>query len=165
MTRSLTSMGEESIRAVKKAMRLLEHMPRTEKGLTDRLIQEGFAPEAVQDALDYVRSFGYLNDRRYAESYISGRIGSKSRQRIMQELCQKGIDRETASLAWEEISAMEEPDEKAMICRQIEKKYPAGSRIEEKELRRLYGYLARRGFQAGKIFSALEELDITSEKQ
>ena len=74
MTRSLTSMGEESRRAVKKAMRLLEHMPRTEKGLTDRLIQEGFAPEAVQDALDYVRSFGYLNDRQYAESYISGRI-------------------------------------------------------------------------------------------
>ena len=32
--------------------------------------------------------------------------------------------------------------------------------LTEKEMRRLYGYLARRGFRSGDIFSVLEEMDI-----
>ena len=55
---------EERDRARKKAMRLLEHMDRTEKGLTDKLRQAEFSPEAVEDALAYVKSYGYINDAR-----------------------------------------------------------------------------------------------------
>ena len=49
---------EERNRARKKAMRLLEHMDRTEKGLTDKLRQAEFSPEAVEDAIAYVKSYG-----------------------------------------------------------------------------------------------------------
>ena len=62
---------EEQKNARRKAMLLLEHMDRTEKGLSDRLRQAGFSAEAVEDAMNYVRSYGYLNDDRYAENYIS----------------------------------------------------------------------------------------------
>lgn len=153
---------EEQKKARLKAMRLLEHMDRTEKGLTDRLKQEGFSGEAVQDAMDYVKSFGYINDARYAQHYISYRLGIKSKQRILQELALKGIDRETALLAWEEAAELEEPDEKALLRRTIEKKYAPGMALDDKEMRRLYGYLARRGFRSGDIFSVLDELEITS---
>lgn len=153
---------EEQKKARLKAMRLLEHMDRTEKGLTDRLKQEGFSGEAVQDAMDYVKSFGYINDARYAQHYISYRLGIKSKQRILQELALKGIDRETALLAWEEAAELEEPDEKALLRRTIEKKYAPGTALDDKEMRRLYGYLARRGFRSGDIFSVLDELEITS---
>ena len=44
--------GEERKKACMKAMRLLEHMDRTEKGLTDRLRQAGFSDDAVQYAMD-----------------------------------------------------------------------------------------------------------------
>lgn len=153
---------EEQKKARLKAMRLLEHMDRTEKGLTDRLKKEGFSGEAVQDAMDYVKSFGYINDARYAQHYISYRLGIKSKQRILQELSQKGVDRETALLAWEETAELEEPDEKALLRRTIERKYAPGTTLEDKEMRRLYGYLARRGFRSGDIFSVLDELEITS---
>lgn len=153
---------EEQKKARLKAMRLLEHMDRTEKGLTDRLKQEGFSGEAVQDAMDYVKSFGYINDARYAQHYISYRLGIKSKQRILQELAKKGIDRETALLAWEEAIELEEPDEKALLRHTIEKKYAPGTALDDKEMRKLYGYLARRGFRSGDIFSVLEELEITS---
>ena len=93
-------ISEEQKSARRKAMLLLEHMDRTEKGLSDRLRQAGFSAEAVEDAMNYVRSYGYLNDLRYAENYISFRINSKSRQKILQELAGKGIDRETALSAW-----------------------------------------------------------------
>lgn len=144
-----------------KAMRLLEHMDRTEKGLTDRLKQAGFSGEAIQDAIDYVKSYGYINDARYAQHYISYRLGIKSKQRILQELSQKGIDRETAQRAWEEAEELEEPDEKGLLRRTIEKKYSPYTELDEREMRRLYGYLARRGFRSGDIFSVLEEMEIT----
>jgi regulatory protein len=151
---------EEQKQARRKAMQLLEHMDRTEKGLTERLVQAGFSGEAVQDAMDYVKSYGYINDARYAQHYISYRLGIKSQQKILQELSRKGIDRSTALAAWEEAAELEEPNEREMICREIQKKYAPGSRLSEKEMRRLYGYLARRGFRSGDIASAMEKLSI-----
>ena len=82
----MASVSEEQKNARRKAMLLLEHMDRTEKGLSDRLRQAGFSAEATEDAMEYVRSYGYLNDLRYAENYISFRMGTKSRQKILQEL-------------------------------------------------------------------------------
>ena len=42
---------EEQQAARRKALLLLEHMDRTEKGLSDRLRQAGFCAEAVEDAV------------------------------------------------------------------------------------------------------------------
>lgn len=151
---------EEQLKARKKAMSLLEHMNRTEKGLYEKL-REGFSPEAVQDAVEYVKSFGYVNDLRYAQTYISGRIQKKSRQKIFQELYHKGIDRETAEKAWASETEFGLPDEKELIRQEIEKKYKEGTVLQEKELRRLFGYFARRGFKNGDIFRVLEEFHIT----
>lgn len=142
-------------------MLLLEHMDRTEKCLSDRLRQAGFSAEAVEDAMDYVRSYGYLNDARYAENYISCRIGTKSRLKLMQELAGKGIDRETAQQAWERAAEVLEPDEHAILRAAVEKKYACGSVLDEKEMRRLYGYLVRRGFSYGDIARVLEEMEIS----
>ena len=155
---------EQQREARKKALRLLEHMDRTEKGLTDRLLCAGFSEELAEDAVSYVKDYGYINDRRYALNYIMYRIHDKSRQKIFQELSGKGIDRQTIQDAWEEAEELETPDERALLCQMIEKKYEPGAELDEREMRRLYGYLARRGFRSGDIFSVLEEMDITQIK-
>ena len=139
---------EEQKNARRKAMLLLEHMDRTEKGLSDRLRQAGFSAEATEDAMNYVRSYGYLNDHRYAMNYISFRMGTKSRQKILQELSGKGIDRETALAAWEEAAEIDQPD----------------TVLDEKGMRRLQGFLQRRGFSYGDISHVLEEMNITCER-
>lgn len=151
---------EEQKKARLKAMRLIERMDRTEKGLTEKLRQEGFSGEAIQDAMDYVKSFGYINDARYAQHYISYRLGTKSKQKILMELAQKGIDHETAQIAWEEAAELEEPDERALLRTTIEKMYSRGSELDDREMRRLYAYLARRGFGSNDIFSVLNEMEI-----
>ena len=47
----------------------------------------------------------------------------------------------------------------------VEKKYEPGTQFEEKEMRRLFGYLSRRGFRSGDIFSVLEEMNISQHSQ
>ena len=151
---------EERNRARKKAMRLLEHMDRTEKGLTDKLRQAEFSPEAVEDAIAYVKSYGYINDARYARTYISFRMETRSRQKILSELQLKGVDRQTALDAWNEMEELLEPDEREVLRRTIEKKYAPDTELDEGQMRRLYGYLARRAFRYEDISHTLEELNI-----
>lgn len=152
---------EEQYSVRKKALRLLEHMDRTEEGLRKKLYHYGFSQEAVQDAVKYVKSFGYINDTRYARNYIASRMGNKSKQKIMQELFQKGVSRQTVEEAWLEETEYGEPDEKAAIKKEVEKKFQEGTSLDEKEMRRLYGFLARRGFHQNDIFSVLDEMNIT----
>lgn len=141
-------------------MQLLEHMDRTEKALSDRLRQAGFSERAVADAMSYVKSYGYIDDSRYARTYLAYRMETKSRQKLIQELIQKGVDRQTAVEAWEEEAALNQPDEREILKRTIEKKYDRDTQLDEKEMRRLQGYLARRGFQFQDISGVLEEMNI-----
>ena len=152
--------GEER-EARRKALRLLEHMDRTEKGLRDKLIQSGFSETVSEDAIAYVKDYGYINDQRYALNYIMYRIHSKSRQKLFQELQQKGISTQLIQAAWEEASELEEPDEHTLLRETIQKKCEPGTALDDGALRRLYGFLQRRGFRTGDIASALEELNIT----
>ena len=159
-TKQEVFLTEEQRKARRKAMSLLEHKDRTEQELRDRLRQAGFSPEDLENAIEYVRSFGYINDDRYASAFILGRIDRKSRNKILQELQQKGIDRETAVKAWEQTAQLEMPDERSVLRSTVEKKHKPGARLDEKELRRLYGFLARRGFQYEDIAGVLREMDI-----
>lgn len=157
----MTERQEEQKQARRKAMKLLERMDRTEKGLTERLEQAGFSGEAVKDALEYVKDFGYINDDRYAINFITYRIHEKSRQKIFQELYSRGIGRDIAEAAWNTVCEIETPDEHQLLKRTVEKRCAAGSELDEKEMRRLYGFLSRRGFRVGEISSVLEEMEIT----
>ena len=151
---------EEQSKARRKAMLLLQHMDRTEKGLAERLGRAGFGEEAVQDALAYVKSFGYIDDARYAENYISYRMASRSRSRILRELAEKGVDRETALTAWEAAAELIEPDERQILWNTVSAKYPPDTELDEKEMRRLQAFLVRRGFTYGDITAVLEEMNI-----
>ena len=52
------------------------------------------------------------------------------------------------------------PDERAVLRKTIEKKFKPGTELDEKEMRRLQGYLARRAFKIEDIAHALEEMNI-----
>ncbi len=143
-----------------RAMHLLERMDRTEKGLRDKLKQSEYPEEMIEYAMQYVKSYGYIDDHRYAVNYIRYRLETKSRQQLMQALYQKGIDRQTFLDAWEEVAEEEQPDERKLIRTLVRKKCKEQKDLNEKEYRRLQSYLARRGFSWESVASVLEEEEI-----
>ena len=58
-------------RAKLRAMHLLEDMDRSESALREKLRQGLYPPEAVEAAISYVKSFGYLDPRADERFYIS----------------------------------------------------------------------------------------------
>ena len=140
-------------RAKRKAMSLLQSMDRTESELRDRLLRQDFPEETVDQAVRYVKSLGYVDDRRYAESFILSRKGRKSRREIYAELSGKKIDGEIVDEMMER--CYEESDSGEALRHLLRKKHYDPSRASVEGKQKLYAYLARKGFSYGEIKKAL----------
>ncbi len=139
---------EQRIRAAKqRAMRKLLARDRSQQELEGLLKKEGFGEEEIREALSYVKSFGYVNDRRYAENYVMSAGRKKSRTALRSFLRDKGISSEDTEAALASL-----PEEEGPLIRELlEKKAGPPHKLEDKELRRFFAYLARRGFSIGDI--------------
>ena len=84
-------------RAKLRAMNLLKSRPYTERNLRDKLVQNGYPDCIVDIAIEYVSSFGYIDDHRYAEDFVFTYRERKSRKRMASELSAKGISRDIIS--------------------------------------------------------------------
>ena len=119
-------------RAKKRAMHLLEDMDRTESALREKLKAGQYPENAISGAIEYVRSFGYLDDARYAENFIMSRKDTKSKREIKALLSQKGVSDDLICLAFEQCYS--EDSEEEAIRRILRKKKVDPERMEEQEL-------------------------------
>lgn len=143
-------------RAKLRAMHLLQKMDRTKADLRRKLEQSGYPVQAVEAALDYVESFHYIDDARYAAMYIENQKSRKGMARIRMELVQKGVSSEIIQQAFEE--AEEKTDSRSVIRQMLEKKRRGEGPLEEKEKQRLYGFFMRKGFSSSDILAVFREL-------
>lgn len=141
-------------RAKARALHLLNDMGRTEAQLRTKLLQGGYPADVTESALDYVKSFGYLNDAEYARSFIEGRKNKKSRNELYAALCRKGIDREEAKVALEEYYDGE--DERAAIEALLRKKKFDPDTADYMQKQKIAGYLMRKGFRYDEIRRVIE---------
>lgn len=131
-------------RAKLRAMHLLNDMGRTEAQLRTKLIQGGYTEEITEEAICYVKSFGYINDLEYAKNYILGRKTSKSKREIYAQLGQKGLSGEIISQAMEECYGEEDVTEAILALMRKRKFDPENA--DEQSRQKMIGYLARKGF-------------------
>ena len=139
--------------AKQKALSLLNYMDRTESQLRQKLKEKSFDEKAIDIAVEYVKSFGYINDIGYAERYILNRQGSKSKREMYAALSQKGIRREDIELAME--LCFEADDELTTIRRLCEKKHFVAEEATDVEKKRMYNYLLRKGFHGEDVRKVL----------
>lgn len=144
------------------ALRLLTGRDRTEAELQKKLLQLGFSAEQAEDARDYCREYGYLDDRRYAleRSRMLMRSGRGVGSKILFDLRKRGINDTIARTALEQ--AGEEFDAHALLKEQLERRFPdfSYSQADNKLKRRVVSYFQRRGYRLEQIFSVLNSPDI-----
>ncbi len=150
MTRILPS------RAKLRAMNLLKNREYTSRQLHDKLKEGGYPEGIITQALDYVASFHYTDDLRYAVSYIMCHEDSRSRRRIEQDLIGKGIDKSTLEKAWSQWEEQGgEQDEEAMIRKLLIKRGYDSETADAREKARQGSFLMRRGFSMESIMKCL----------
>ena len=140
-------------RAKKRALYLLEQMDRTEQQLREKLMMSEYPERCIDDAIAYVKSFHYLDDERYAETFTRYKKEKMSRQQIRQKLMMKGVSKDIISNA---LAEEYDVDESIYIRNILEKKHFSYETADEGEFRRVYGYMLRRGFRSNDILKEMK---------
>lgn len=140
-----------------RAMNLLQKRSYTREGLKRKLADGKYPENIIIDALDYMESYRYIDDERYAEEYIRCYCESRSRRRIMQDLFTKGVSKEVAEKAWMRHEALNEPvDEVAQIKELLRKKKYDAASADRKETARVMNYLYRKGYGTENIMHCMK---------
>ena len=140
------------------ALRLLARRELTEKQLRDRLLDRDHPREEIDRVIAHLLESRTLDDDRVARAYARTASGVKGRGRlrVMRELTEMGVARQTATEAVAEVFA--DVDERALIAKALQKKMRGRPRIADPaEHARLYQYLMRQGFTPAAIVAALRK--------
>lgn len=145
------------------ALGLLEHRPRSVAELRRKLLEKGRERSEVDEVIARLIDQQVLDDgafaRQFARTRLTGPGGGASRFRVLQELARKGVARSVAEQAVDELAADEGVDLSAVVHRAAAKKWKSLASLDAPtRRRRLYGYLARRGFNPDEIRAALDAL-------
>lgn len=138
-------------RAKLRSMNLLKSRSYTEHQIREKLKQGLFSNETIDEAVEYIKSYHYIDDRRYAKDYITYYSESRSRGRITQDLIRKGIDKDLINMVYEEELQEELPDETALIEKWLQKKNYDRERADYQERQKMGAFLYRKGFAMDKI--------------
>lgn len=131
-------------RAKLRAMHLLNDMDRTESQLRTKLLNGDYPADIADEAIAYVKSFGYINDESYIRRFIESRKNSKSKKEIYALLMKKGVDMERVREILSEYYSAE--DSLNAIRDLLRKKRYDPKSATDQEMRKICGYLARKGF-------------------
>lgn len=134
-------------RAKARSLYLLKNMDKTEFQLRSKLMQNFYKDDVIDIAVDYVKSFHYIDDVRYSENYILSRSKYKSKKQIVQELLIKGISKNIIDQLYE----ISDYDETEAIIKHIKKKKIDLTAVSKIEIQKLYTSLLRKGFSSEKI--------------
>jgi regulatory protein len=132
-----------------KALELLSFRARSENELERRLLRAEHSPSATASALGRCRELGYLDDHAFAVAHVRDRLRlrPKGRRALRSELYRKGIDADLAEAAIDDAYAESGLDEADLARRLARKRVKALTNLEpDVARRRLWRYLARRGF-------------------
>ncbi len=145
-------------RAKLRAMNLLQQKDYTKKQLTDKLIEGLYPSDIVEEAINYVESYKYLDDERFARDYISYHMSTRSKNRIIMDLSSKGISKELFMPILDQIYEEEDEGVEFTQIRQLlEKKHYDPENTDYKDKQKIIAFLMRRGFNMSDIRKAMDD--------
>jgi regulatory protein len=148
-------------KAYDRALALLTARARSVSELRRTLLRKGEAASEVDTAVSRLSAQGLLDDDDFARQYARGRIQGSglSRRRIIQELARKGVSGEVAARAIAVVCDEDGVNPSSAMQRVAEKKWRSLTKLGGVVARRrLYAFLARRGFDPDEIRSAMSAL-------
>jgi regulatory protein len=140
---------------------MLARAPRSARDLRRRLLLKGEPETDVDAAIDRLTAAGLLNDAAYARAFVRSKVSSQgfSRRRLQFELAKRGVARDVADAAIVEVLQDDAVDEAANIERVARKKLRTLEGLdEETKRRRLFSYLARRGYELGEVRAVMRTM-------
>lgn len=144
--------------ATLKLMQYCAYRDRSQKEVEDKLTEMRMIPAAREQIIIKLMQEDFLNEERFARSFVRGkfRIKKWGRHKIKQELKLREISSPIIKLGMSEIN---EREYRATLFSLAEKKLALLSEPDKFKLRKkLSDHLLRKGYEASLVFEAVEEI-------
>jgi regulatory protein len=142
-----------------RALNMLAFRARSSAELARALVRKGEEKEHVDRAVARLQEQGLLDDGAFAQSFTRAKVlgANQSRRRVQQELARKGVARDVSDAAIETVFEEEGVDQRELVEQAARKKLRSLTKLEPAvRRRRLYAFLARRGYDGEDIRKAME---------
>lgn len=141
-------------KAYMRSLDLLSRRARSEWELRDYLKRKDYGPEVIEKIIDRLGEAGYIDDYKFAVSWVESRhlLKNISSRKLWQELKQKRIPDEVINQVLEE----DETDELETLKNLVAKKR-SQSRYQDDQ--KLMAFLMRQGYRYDDVKTAMAEPD------
>lgn len=143
------------VKARAHALRLLNARPYSTRNLSRKLLLKGYSKEVIAQVVERLTRVGLLNDEQFGRELIRQlRAGKPAGDRLLaSKLAQHGIDTRIAQRlisesAGEQVPAHEDPAIEKLVVRKLAS---MSHLAPEVRARRIFGLLARRGFDYEQV--------------
>lgn len=131
-------------RCKERALYLIAYSDKTERDLRLKLEKsKKYSHEIIDEVIDFLKKYNYLDDERYAKNYVKVYKGKKSRREIEAKLYKKGLSSKNIENA---LYLIDYEAERDAMYYYISKKHKSLEDMDSDERRKLYMSLGRRGF-------------------
>lgn len=140
-------------------LKLLGIHARTQQELTRRLSEKKYEAATITVALQDLTAAGLVDDKNFARHWVERRLDQNyGKARIAFELDQKGVPE---AIVKQELNvALSNYDENKIVAEEAEKFIKIYRNLKPDALiRRLYGYLIRKGFSADIVQNTVNHYD------
>lgn len=139
-------------RAKERALYLLENRPLTVQMLKNKLKENEYPLNVIEQVVVFLEKYHYLDDEDYLRMYVAAYSTKKSKKQMSYDLMHKGIARELIDEFFENT----EYSERESCKRQMER-YVRGKNLEDREVRqKVFRYLYGKGFSSILIQDLLD---------
>ncbi|CAN5207009.1 hypothetical protein BH09PAT1_BH09PAT1_2470 [soil metagenome] len=151
-----------SQRLISRAYYYMRFRLRTEKEmqtyLEKKAIEYSYALPIVDITMRELRELGYLDDRRFVESFILSHQNAKQKGKFLlrNELMHKGISEDIIDNFF-----VDNPlDEESLALQALKKRWPRLLQFDRpKRLKKSYDFLRRKGFGYDTVKKTIEEME------
>jgi regulatory protein len=146
-----------------RALNMLAFRARASTELARALVRKGAEKAHVDAAIARLQEQGLLDDTAFAQAFTRAKVlgANQSRRRVQQELARKGVSRAVTDAAIDTVFDEEGVDQREIVEQAARKKLRTLRTLEPPvRRRRLYAFLARRGYDSDDIRRAMETVGV-----
>ena len=154
----ISGLEKDIAKAKRIVFHLLKYRARSRKEIQDRLKHRKFSQSTIDKVTDYFDRLDIINDHEFASNWLNSRLRKPfGMRRIFFELRQKGINDDIIEQIQEKVK--DSYNEYEVVSNLAKRKMENLKSLDQnKARRRIYGFLARRGFSIDTINEVISEL-------
>lgn len=137
------------------ALFLLEYQDRTESDMRRKLLEREYKETEIEEALTFLKAYGYINDADYAARYIRVSSSRKSVRQIRYDLEKRGVSRQIIEECLMDTPVDEDGQIQAFL---LKKGYGSEHTVDWAACGKLTGALVRKGFSYESIQRVMDRL-------